>query len=110
MQDVEDFTDDEILIRVGKSGETLQDTSEEVLFSRPLSIDLREIGELDFINSGTVILIGNNTRLVLCFRDGDFVFVKLLIRNTDLNRIQVSDAFDNCIFVTVINTSDYSHL
>ncbi len=104
---VEGFTDDEILIRVRKHGE-IQDISEEkeVLLTRPLSIDLREIEELEFKSSGTVMTIGKNTRLLLGFRDDDFVFVKLSIMNTDLNRIRVSDVFDNSIFASIIDQRD----
>jgi len=105
---VEGFTDDEVLIRVRKSGEVFQDVPDdkEIMQSRPLRIDLQETEKLDFKNSGTVLVIGENTRLILGFRDGDFVFIKLSIMNTELNRIQVSDIFDNCIFVTVVDPRD----
>jgi hypothetical protein len=104
---VEGFTDDEILIRVRKPvGEILQDISEyKVIFlTKPLRIDLREIEELEFKNSGTVMIIGQNTRLFLGFRGGDFIFVKLSTMNTDLNRIRVSDILDNGIYATVVSS------
>lgn len=105
---VEGFTDDEILIRIRKPREGFQDVPDdkEIVPTRPLRIDLRENKELSFKNSGTVLVIGENTRLFLGFRDGDFVFVKLSIMNIDLNRIRISDVFDNSIFASIIDQRD----
>lgn len=101
-------TDDKLLIEIreldnrGRVKEFNQSISETKEQRRRLAIDLRIVAELDLENSGTVRISGENSLLTLGFHEGDFTFIKFTIKNTDLNRMHVSDVVDGRIAILVL--------
>lgn len=47
-------------------------------------IDLRKVEELDFQNDGKILIVGDDSRLILGFHDGDFVYIKYTIEDIEL--------------------------
>ncbi len=110
---VEGYTDNEVIIRIKAIQESRgqeQDTSDISDFERYFGsqqADLRKIDRLHPISDGKILIDGDNTRLLLGFQEGDFVFVKFTIDDTSLNKMSVSDIMNNSIFIDVQGPDDW---
>ncbi len=109
---VEGYTDNEVIIRIKTIQENRgqkQDTSDISDFDRYFGrehVDLRKIDKLHPISDGKILIDGDNSRLLLGFQEGDFVFAKFTIDDTSLNKMSVSDIMDNSIFIDVQGPDD----
>lgn len=114
---VEGVTDDKILIKIQNSSNDGSERptkhaipDEKGIMTSPrhrLSIGLNKVKELDFKNSGTVLIPGDNSLLSLGFHEDDFTFIKFTIEDTNLNRMRVTPPIDGKIYIKVLEPDDW---
>ena len=114
---VESVTDDMISIKIRNLGngggerrerEDVHEDKEIIpTWLQSQTINLHEVSELHFTNSGTVLIPGDNSLLSLEFHDGDFTFINFTIEDTDLNKMRVSDVVDGRISIKVLPPDEW---
>lgn len=104
-----DLVSDEVIIKIRKKNLKQNLPEEDFYFydeTEPTNltvIDLRKVEELDFQNDGKILIVGDESRLILGFHDGEFVYIRYSIEDTELFEMTEYYATDKEV---VINTQE----